>query len=158
MNLQHNLTKYAELIVRVGLNVQPGDNILLRLDVNGLPLAREIAKKAYVLGVHHIHPVFSDDVLTLARYQLAEDAAFDSLPGFMTDFTEAAYQNNFHVLSLVAPNPELLKDADPNAYPEEVRSYLPIGANVANAIAQDGPFYEANATDILDQFNRWLAE
>lgn len=113
MNLQHNLTKYAELIVRVGLNVQPGDNILLRLDVNGLPLAREIAKKAYALGVHHIHPVFSDDVLTLARYQLAEDAAFGSLPGFMTDFTEAAYQNNFHVLSLVAPNPELLKDADP---------------------------------------------
>ena len=49
------------------------------------------------LGVHHIHPVFSDDVLRW-RCQLAEDAAFDSLPGFMTDFTEAAYQNDFHVL------------------------------------------------------------
>lgn len=56
------------------------------------------------------------------------------------------------------PIPAQVKDADPNAYPEEVRAYLPVGANVANAIAQDGPYYEANAADLLDQFNRWLAE
>jgi len=56
------------------------------------------------------------------------------------------------------PIPAQVKDADPNAYPEAVRSYLPVGANIANAIAQDGPYYEANAKDLLDQFNRWLAQ
>ncbi len=113
MQLQENLAKYAELILKVGLNAQPGDNILMRLDVNGLPLAREIARKAHAMGVHQIHPVFSDDALTLARYELAPDAAFEELPAFFTDFTEAAYNHNFHVLSLAAPNPELLKNVDP---------------------------------------------
>jgi len=113
MDLQQNLRKYAELILKVGLNIQPGDNILLRLDVHGLPLAREIARQAYQLGAHQIHPVFSDDQMTLARFQLAPDAAFDEYPAFLTDFTEGAYLNNYHLLSLFAPNPELLKEADP---------------------------------------------
>ena len=113
MDLQQNLRKYAELILKVGLNIQPGDNILLRLDEHGLPLAREIARQAYAMGVHQIYPVFSDDALTLARFELAPDAAFDEYPAFFTDFTEGAYLNNFHLLSLSAPNPELLKEVDP---------------------------------------------
>ena len=113
MNLQENLNKYAALIVRVGLNVQPGDNILLRLDPSSLPLAREIARQAYQLGAHNIHPVFSDDDMTLSRFLLAPDAAFDSVPDFFTAFSEAAYQHNYHVISLASSDPELLKDADP---------------------------------------------
>lgn len=109
MNLQENLQKYARLILKVGLNVQPGDNILLRVDENGLPLAREIARQAHALGVHHIHPVFTDDGLTLARFQHAPEEAFDAFPSFFADFTEAAYKGNFHMLALSAPNPELLK-------------------------------------------------
>ena len=113
MTLNEQLTKYAQLILKVGINVQPGDNLILRLDEHGLPLAREISRQAYALGMHHIHLSFSDDQMTLARYQLAPDAAFDELPAFFADFNEAAYQHNFHLLALIAPNPELLKAADP---------------------------------------------
>ena len=114
MHLQENLKKYAALLLQVGLNVQPGDNILLRLDEHSLPLAREIARQAYQLGAHYVHPVFSDDELTLARFFHAPDAAMDEYPGALTDFSIAAYQQNFHILSLHAPNPELLKDVPPS--------------------------------------------
>ena len=114
MNLQENLKKYAALLVKVGLNVQPGDNILLRLDEHSLPLAREIARQAYQLGAHYIHPVFGDDELSLARFFHAPEAAMDEFPGILTDFSIAAYEHNFHVLSLVAPNPELLKAVEPS--------------------------------------------
>ena len=113
MDLQANLKKYAELILKVGLNIRPGDNLLIRMDENGLPLAREIAIQAYALGVHHIHMAFQDDQMTLSRFQLAPDAAFDTQPALFADFTEAAYRHNFHSLALNAPNPELLKAADP---------------------------------------------
>ena len=113
MDFQKNLNKYAALILKVGLNIQPGDNILLRMDKSCLPLAQELSRQAYAMGAHNIHPVYSDDEMTLARYQLAPDAAFDSYPDFFADFTEAAYLHNYHVLSLHAPNPELLKEVAP---------------------------------------------
>ncbi|NLW21321.1 MAG: aminopeptidase [Clostridiales bacterium] len=113
MNLQANLVKYAQLILKVGLNIQPGDKLLVRLDEHGLPLAREIARQAYDLSAHDIQLMFQDDGLTLARYLHAPDAAFDRVPGFFADFREAAYLDNYHLLALNAPNPELLKQADP---------------------------------------------
>ncbi|NLE68805.1 MAG: aminopeptidase [Clostridiales bacterium] len=109
MNLQENLKKYAGLILKVGLNIQPGDNLLLRFSVDGLALAREIARQAHALGVHTIYPVFSDDEMTLARFLNAPEAAFSEYPAFFVDFTEAAYKDNYHVLNLSSPNPELLK-------------------------------------------------
>lgn len=113
MNLQENLRKYAGLIIKVGLNIQPGDNLIIRLDENGLPLAREIASQAYALGAHNIHLAFLDDQINLARYTLAPDAAFDTRPDFFADFQEAAYRDNYHLLALNAPNPELLKSVNP---------------------------------------------
>lgn len=113
MNLQENLKKYANLILKVGLNVQPGENILLHLDEHSLPLAREIARQAYKMGVHMIQTVFADDEMILARFLNAPDEAFDTFPPFIADFSEAAYNSNYHQIRLSAPNPELLKAADP---------------------------------------------
>ena len=113
MNLHENLKKYAHLILKVGLNAQAGDNILLHVDEHGLPLARELARQAYAMGVDMIHPVFADDEMTLARFLEARDEAFETLPSFFIDFNEAAYKGNFHQVRLSAPNPELLKAVDP---------------------------------------------
>ncbi len=114
MNLQKNLVKYAQLILKVGLSIQPGDNLFIRVDENGLPLCREVVKQAYQLGAHHVHLAFMDDEMNLARYEYAPEEAFDSIPAFFADFNEAAYNNNFHLLSLSAPNPELLKSVAPD--------------------------------------------
>lgn len=113
MDFRHNLTKYAALILKVGLNIQPGDNLLVRMDNCGLPLAQEIARQAYQMGAHNIHPVYADDEMTLARFVHAPEAAFDAYPDFFVDFSEAAYNHNYHVLNIHAPNPELLKDVAP---------------------------------------------
>lgn len=113
MNLQENLKKYARLLLKVGLGIREGDNLIIRLDENGLPLAREVARQAHELGVHNIHLAFGDDDITLSRYLHAPDAAFDTYPKFMADFSEGAYHNNYHLLALNSPNPELLKSADP---------------------------------------------
>ena len=51
MDLNHNLEKYAELIVKSGLGLHPGDNLSIRVSEHSLPLARLVAKKAYQAGV-----------------------------------------------------------------------------------------------------------
>ena len=45
MDLNKNLEKYADLLVRIGLNLHEGDNLTIRLSEHSLPLARLVAKK-----------------------------------------------------------------------------------------------------------------
>ena len=113
MDLTHNLEKYADLIVNIGLGLHKGDNLTIRLSEDSLPLARLIARKAYQVGVGDIQLNFSDDSITLDRFLEAPDASFETYPDYQVDFSEKLFQDNHHVLSLVTPNPDLLKPADP---------------------------------------------
>ena len=113
MDLTHNLEKYADLIVNIGLGLHQGDNLTIRLSEDSLPLARLIARKAYQAGVGDIQLNFSDDSITLNRFLEAPDASFETYPDYQVDFSEKLFQDNHHVLSLVTPNPDLLKPADP---------------------------------------------
>ena len=113
MNLTNNLEKYADLIVRIGLNLHKGDNLIIRLTEDALPLARLVAKKAYKAGVGDIQLTFTDDSITLDRFLDAPEESFNNYPEYLVDFMENLLLDNHHVLSLVAPNPDLLKPVDP---------------------------------------------
>ncbi|HHT20446.1 MAG TPA: aminopeptidase [Tissierellia bacterium] len=113
MNIEKNLEKYAELIVSTGLNIQPGDAVSIRFSVDGLELARKVSKKAYEKGAKNVDLKFNDDQMTLDCYLYASDEAFESVPQYQVDYAEAQFKDNTHVLALIAPNPDLLKPADP---------------------------------------------
>lgn len=113
MDLNKSLEKYADLIVNIGLGLREGDNLAIRLSEYSLPLARLVAKRAYQAGVCDIQLLFSDDAITLDRFLHAPDKSFESYPEYQVDFTEKLFLDNHHVLNLAAPNPDLLKPADP---------------------------------------------
>ncbi|HNY84149.1 MAG TPA: aminopeptidase [Anaerolineaceae bacterium] len=112
MNLKENLEKYAELIVSTGLSIKPGDKLKIRVTEETLPLVRLVSKKAYERGALDVDYEFSDDTLTLDRYLSAPDEAFTRYPVGRIDFLEKQFKDGYNVLSLVAPNPELLKPVD----------------------------------------------
>ena len=109
----NNLEKYADLIVNIGLGLHEGDKLSIRMSEHSLPLARLVSKKAYQKGVSDVRLEFSDDTITLDRYLHASDAAFENYPEYQVDFIENLYKDNYNVLNLYAPNPDLLKPADP---------------------------------------------
>ena len=49
-NFEEKLQKYAELIVKVGVNVQPGQEVVLYINVDQQHLAHLIVKEAYKAG------------------------------------------------------------------------------------------------------------
>ncbi len=112
MDLQKGIEKYAELILKVGLRLKQGDKLLVLVSEDTLPMVREVTKQAYQLGVTDVIYDFSDDAMTLARFQYGDETALSYLPQFKMDFLEQAYKHNYHRLALVAPNPELLKSID----------------------------------------------
>jgi aminopeptidase len=52
---QENLEKYAELAVKVGVNIQPGQTLVIRTPISALELVRLVAKKAYEAGAKNVH-------------------------------------------------------------------------------------------------------
>lgn len=113
MDLQKNFEKYAELLLKKGLNIKSGECFTLSVQEETLPLARVIARQAYKMGVKDIIFLFSDDDMTLSRYLYANDAAFEEFPKFKADYAEAYLKAGYHRLALRAANPELLKNVDP---------------------------------------------
>lgn len=112
MNLEKNLDKYAELAVKVGINLKEKEGLIIAGNSDALPLVRKIAKKAYEAGAKHVELLIEDDDITLSRYMYGKDFVFDDYPKWKADHLEAMYKDNYHHLIVKAPNPELLKDID----------------------------------------------
>ena len=68
---EDRLDRYADLIVRVGANVQPGQTVYLVAEVSHLEVARAIAEKAYQAGALRVIPMYRDDHVRLAALRHA---------------------------------------------------------------------------------------
>src|SRR6266852_4575960 len=67
------LDRLAEVAIKVGLRLQPGQDLLLTAPAAALPLVRRIAEHAYRAGAGLVTPLLSDEAVTLSRYRFAPD-------------------------------------------------------------------------------------
>jgi len=112
-DFETRLQKYASLIVKVGLNVQPEQEVVLRAPIDAAPLARLIAAEAYKAGANYVHPFYNDEQLTLIRFQHAPRDSFDYFPDWYANTLLELIQKGSAFLSVHATDPDLLKDQDP---------------------------------------------
>jgi len=120
------LDRLAEVAIKVGLRLQPGQDLLLTAPAAALPLVRRIAKHAYEAGAGLVTPILSDEEITLTRFRAAADASFDRAPAWLYEGMAKAFSANTARLAIVGDNPMLLSGEDP----EKVSR-----ANKANSIA-----------------------
>lgn len=106
------LDALARLAVRVGLNLQPDQELLMTAPTSALPLARAIAAEAYSAGARLVTPIFSDAEFALARYGHGHDAGFDHAPSWLYDGMARAYEDGAARLAIVGEDPFLLSDQD----------------------------------------------
>ncbi len=107
------LDRLAEVAVRVGLNLQPGQDLVLTAPVAALPLVRRVAAAAYRAGAGLVTPILADEEAALARYRNAGDDSFDRAPGWLYRGMAEAYASNAARMAIVGDNPMLLAEQDP---------------------------------------------
>jgi len=107
------LERLAETAVKVGLRLQPGQDLFLTAPVAALPLARRIVVEAYKSGAGLVTPILADEEIALARYRFAPDASFDRAPGWLYDGVAKAFGANTARLAIVGEDPMLLANEDP---------------------------------------------
>ena len=107
------LDRLAEVAVKVGLRLQPGQDVLLTAPTAALPLVRKIAEHAYKAGAGLVTPIFSDEEMTLSRYRFAQEQSFDRAASWLYEGMSKAFSANTARLAIVGDDPMLLSGQDP---------------------------------------------
>jgi len=110
---ERNLEKYAEVIIKVGLNLQSGQRLLItQAPLELAPLVRLIAKKAYQAGTRLVDVIWNDDQLQLLRFQHAPRDSFDEFPTWWSSAAFEGAKAGDAVLKFIAEDPDLLLEQD----------------------------------------------
>jgi aminopeptidase len=111
---EQRLDRLAEVAVKVGVNLAPGQELVMTAPIEALPLVRRITEHAYKAGASLVTTLFSDDELTLLRYRHAPGDAFDRTHGWLLDGMANAFRSGAARMAIRGDNPSLLagQDAD----------------------------------------------
>jgi aminopeptidase len=107
------LDRYARLALEVGLNLAPGQDLLVDALVEHAPLARSVARAAYTTGARYVDVVYHDRRLTRALVELGAEDALEWTPDWLVRRLEEADRRSSAMLSLHGdPEPDLMADLD----------------------------------------------
>ena len=120
------LARLADVAVNVGLNLQPGQDLILTAPAEALPLVRAIAQSAYRAGAGVVTPILSDDEVARARFRHSSDASFDRAPDWLYKGMAQAFDAGAGRMAIAGADPMALAEEDP----EKVAR-----ANKANSLA-----------------------
>jgi aminopeptidase len=113
LTFDQKLDRLAEVAVRIGVGLQAGQELVITAPTDALPLVRLITAHAYKAGAKLVTSFFTDDELTLARYQNAPDDSFDYAPAWFHDAIATAYRSGAARMGITGANPALLAKQDP---------------------------------------------
>ncbi len=111
-SFEQRLDRLAEVAVKVGVRIKPGQELVMTAPVEALPLARRITEHAYKAGASLVTTLFSDDAMTLLRFQYAPDESFDKANGWLFDGMATAFRSGAARLAIVGEDPSLLSAQD----------------------------------------------
>ena len=108
------LNRFADLAVRVGVNIQPGTGVLVTADTAHLEIARAVVERAYVAGAAWVEVEWTDGPIRHSRLTHASiETLTRSRPWAIERVKEWAAERGV-VISLVGdPDPHLFDDVDP---------------------------------------------
>jgi len=113
-----HLRKYAEAIVKVGLNLREGQRLIITLSVTrGVPpagreLVHEVTKAAYAAGARYVDVIWGDEEMLRIRLQHAPADSFDEYPKFHITGIMDMIKNGDALLSIYANDPDIYAGLD----------------------------------------------
>jgi len=115
---QELLRKYAEAIVKVGLNLRKGQRLIIHNSiVRGVPpagreLVYAVTKAAYQHGARYVEVIWGDEEMNRIRLQHAPEDSFDEYPKFMISGILNMIQNGDAMLTISANDPDSYNGLD----------------------------------------------
>jgi aminopeptidase len=103
------LERYAQLAVRVGVNIADGQTVFISARIEHAPLVRALARAAYGAGARYVDVYYVDQHVRRAMIEFGPDATLDYTPAWLIERWEAI-RGNAMIGTTGDPEPELLAD------------------------------------------------
>ena len=111
---EERLRAYARLIVRVGVNLQPGQELGIVALLEHAPLVRALTRVAYEDGARHVDVLYTDPHVRRALIERGPEESLDWSPPWLIERLKRQSEVRAARITLVGdPEPELLADLDP---------------------------------------------
>ena len=132
MTPDERLDRFSELTVRVGANIQPGQEVVLVYQVEHVPIARAVARAALKAGARRVYPLVTDLHLRRASIELGPEDELGVSPSYVLDWARTWRETRPAIVTLTGDSdPDLFDGLDPvlvaKAEPRDLRAlYLPL--------------------------------
>ena len=153
MSLEDLLHRYAELTVRIGANVQPGQFVSVWCMYEHAPFARAVSESSYAAGASNVDVQYNDQHVRRAFLEHAPDELLDwSSPWSLAPMDYIDEQNGASISITGDPNPDLYADLDgarvgkarPKEFMERVTEVFDSGRINMTAVAFPNPGWATN--------------
>ncbi|BAL83853.1 putative aminopeptidase [Selenomonas ruminantium subsp. lactilytica TAM6421] len=110
---QDLLKKYAELVVRVGVNIQKDQILVINTPIECAEFAREISKAAFAAGAHDVVMSWGDELSAHIRFENGKRELFTEFPEWRVKFCQGYAEQGAAFVSIAARDPQIFSDIDP---------------------------------------------
>lgn len=107
------LSEYARLVVRVGVNVQPEQPVVVNAPLEGADFAWRLVRAAYEAGASDVTVHWNDDALARLRFEKVKEAVLETYPRWKKALYDDHAAAGAAFITLHGEDPELLRGIAP---------------------------------------------
>ena len=113
-NFNEYLSRYAELAVKVGVNIQPNQYLFVSASTEATEFVRLVTEKAYESGAKQVFVDWVDDTVSRLRFEKAPADSFGDFPEWKVMEREQLADKGAAFMSIMSQSPDLFKGIDPS--------------------------------------------
>ena len=111
--LSPQIDRYAELLVKKGAALRPGQEMVLHTPVECADFARRVVRCAYEARAGHVTVIWNDDAMTRMEYENVGLAYFEHTPSWKIEQLNSLAEKGACFLFLEGRDPAALQGVDP---------------------------------------------
>jgi len=109
---EEKLDRYADLIVKKGVNVQKDQIVYILSSIESAPYTRKLVKKSYEAGAKQVFVEWSDEEVDRTKLLLAPDEAFTEFPSWIVAGRDEMIERGAAVITIVSQDPDMQNGVD----------------------------------------------
>ena len=116
------LKVYADLAVKIGVNLQYNQELVIKSDVRNADFVHVLAERAYVAGASKVTIQWNDEVFFKLRCLNETIESVSEIPDFQVRAGEYVIEKKAAYISVLSEDPELMREVNPEIISSNIRS------------------------------------
>jgi aminopeptidase len=112
-DLSARLRAYANLVIKAGCNIQPGQELYLQAAADCLPFARLLVEEAYLAGAKHVTVSLHDEAISRLHYDHCALEEFQKVAEWAALRNNSMAREGAAILSITSEDPQAMQGIDP---------------------------------------------